>query len=206
MSSFPAEGHAKDIYTQRQPCASVVSAAHRSQHDSLGQEAADPPDPVPVPTLDFWVSRSKSAADSLTTAIRLGPSVYTSCIRRELGALEKQPSKTPSQANARQPQPPSRRRAESVTEPGALLARNSQSRAHAKPPQPVQPDSAVESIQLILLLILAVFLVPIIWVVLSSRSHGGAKPGWLVVVLLFSWLGFAVFLIVTQPSRNSPST
>jgi len=36
MSSFPAEGHAKDIYTQKQPCASVVSAAHRSQHDSLG--------------------------------------------------------------------------------------------------------------------------------------------------------------------------
>jgi hypothetical protein len=136
----------------------------------------------------------------------LGPSVYTSCIQRELGALEKQTSKTPPQAKARQSQPSSRPRAESVTEPGARLERNSQTRAYAKPPQPVQPDSAVESIGPILLLILAVFLIPIIWVVFSSRSHGGAKLGWIVVVLFFSWLGFAVFLIVTQPSRNSPST
>lgn len=46
------------------------------------------------------------------------------------------------------------------------------------------------------------YLTPILWVLLSSRSRGGAKFGWLIVVLLFSWLGFAVFLIATQASRK----
>ena len=48
------------------------------------------------------------------------------------------------------------------------------------------------------------YLTPILWVLLSSRSRGGAKFGWFILVLLFSWLGFAVFLIVTQFSRNRP--
>jgi hypothetical protein len=57
-----------------------------------------------------------------------------------------------------------------------------------------------------MLAILSVFLTPILWVLLSSRSRGGAKFGWLMIVLFFSWLGFAVFLIVTQTSRNRPIT
>jgi hypothetical protein len=49
-----------------------------------------------------------------------------------------------------------------------------------------------------LLIVAFVYLTPILWVLLSSRSHGGAKLGWFLVVLFFSWLGLAVFLIVTQ--------
>lgn len=47
-----------------------------------------------------------------------------------------------------------------------------------------------------------VFGIPILWVLLSSRSHGGAKFGWLIVTLFFSWIGFAVFLITTQATKN----
>jgi len=54
----------------------------------------------------------------------------------------------------------------------------------------------------VLVFTLAVLLAPIIWVLASSRSHGGAKFGWFIVVVLFSWLGLAAFLIVTQAPRN----
>jgi hypothetical protein len=47
-----------------------------------------------------------------------------------------------------------------------------------------------------------IYLAPVIWVLLSSRSRGGAKFGWFMVILFFSWLGLAVFLIVTQAQRN----
>jgi hypothetical protein len=57
------------------------------------------------------------------------------------------------------------------------------------------------------LIIVAVFyLGPIIWVLFSGRSRGAAKFGWFIVVLLFSWLGLAVFLIVTQALRPRPNT
>jgi len=39
-------------------------------------------------------------------------------------------------------------------------------------------------------------------VLFSSRSEGGAKFGWSIIALSFSWLGFAVFLIVTQMPRD----
>jgi uncharacterized membrane protein len=57
-----------------------------------------------------------------------------------------------------------------------------------------------------LLIVAFVYLTPILWVLLSRRSHGGAKLGWFLVVLFFSSLGLAVFLIVTQASRNQPNT
>jgi hypothetical protein len=49
--------------------------------------------------------------------------------------------------------------------------------------------------------VLFLYLAPLIWVLSSSRSRGGAKLGWFIVVLVFSWLGFAAFLIVTQPPK-----
>jgi hypothetical protein len=61
-----------------------------------------------------------------------------------------------------------------------------------------------EAIPFVILFV--VFLVPIIWVLLSSRSHGGAKLGWSIVAQFFSWVGLAVFLIVTQAPRNRPNT
>ena len=54
---------------------------------------------------------------------------------------------------------------------------------------------------LLILLIILIYLIPIIWVLTSGRSHGGAKFGWFLVILFFSWLGFAVFLIFTQAPK-----
>lgn len=48
------------------------------------------------------------------------------------------------------------------------------------------------------------YILPLLFVLFSSRSHGGATFGWFIVTLLFSWLGFAIFLIVTQkPQRGA---
>jgi hypothetical protein len=52
------------------------------------------------------------------------------------------------------------------------------------------------------LLIILVMFVPIIWVLASGRSHSGAKFGWFLITLFFSWLGLAAFLIFTQGSKD----
>lgn len=53
------------------------------------------------------------------------------------------------------------------------------------------------------LLIIIMLLVPIIHVLVSNRSHGGAKFGWFLAVFIFSWLGYIVFLIVTQSTKDA---
>jgi len=53
-----------------------------------------------------------------------------------------------------------------------------------------------------LLILFIIYLVPIIWVLVSGRSHGGAKFGWFLVTVFFSWLGLAAFLIITQASKD----
>jgi hypothetical protein len=55
-------------------------------------------------------------------------------------------------------------------------------------------------------LIFVFYIAPIIWVLSSRRSHGGAKLGWFIVALMFSWLGLAAFLIVTQAPRRDAET
>jgi Na+/melibiose symporter-like transporter len=54
-------------------------------------------------------------------------------------------------------------------------------------------------------LFLVIYVVPVLWVLLSGRSHGGAKFGWILVTIFFSWLGLAVFLIITQAPREEAS-
>jgi hypothetical protein len=53
--------------------------------------------------------------------------------------------------------------------------------------------------------ILFIYLMPIIWVLVSGRSHGGAKFGWFLVTVFFSWLGLAAFLIFTQTAKDRRS-
>ncbi|WP_371930789.1 PLDc N-terminal domain-containing protein [Alishewanella sp. SMS8] len=43
---------------------------------------------------------------------------------------------------------------------------------------------------------------PLIHVILSSRSHGGAKFGWSLAVVFFPILGYIIYLIVTQPAKK----
>lgn len=53
------------------------------------------------------------------------------------------------------------------------------------------------------LLILILILLPMIHVLVSSRSRGGAKFSWFLAVFIFSWLGYIVFLIATQSAKDS---
>ena len=55
---------------------------------------------------------------------------------------------------------------------------------------------------LVLLIIVLIYFLPIIWVLASGRSHGGAKFGWFLITLFFSWVGLAAFLIFTQASKD----
>ncbi|WP_036234038.1 PLDc N-terminal domain-containing protein [Marinobacterium litorale] len=55
-----------------------------------------------------------------------------------------------------------------------------------------------------LIILIAVF-APAIHVLVSERSHGGAKFGWFLAILFFSWVGYIVFLIVTQSTKDSLS-
>ena len=55
-----------------------------------------------------------------------------------------------------------------------------------------------------LILVLA-YLWPLLHVLVSPRSTGGAKFGWIVLMFLFSWLAYPFFLITTQknlPKKN----
>tara|TARA_Y100001933_G_C18884305_1_gene515454 strand:+ start:376 stop:603 length:228 start_codon:yes stop_codon:yes gene_type:complete len=47
-----------------------------------------------------------------------------------------------------------------------------------------------------------IFLWPLVHVLKSDRSHGGAKFGWFLATLFFSWLAYIVFLIVTQSTAD----
>jgi hypothetical protein len=49
-----------------------------------------------------------------------------------------------------------------------------------------------------LLIVAFVYLTPILWVLLSSRSHGGVKLGWFLVVLFFPRLGWLYFLLLPR--------
>ncbi len=53
------------------------------------------------------------------------------------------------------------------------------------------------------LLIIMVMVLPLMHVILSSRSYGGAKLGWSLAVVFFPLLGYIIYLIVTQPAKKA---
>lgn len=56
---------------------------------------------------------------------------------------------------------------------------------------------------LIIVAFVAGYLFPIIHVLVSKRSYGGAKFGWVIATVMFSLLAYCVFLIVTQPKKDT---
>lgn len=49
----------------------------------------------------------------------------------------------------------------------------------------------------VLILILLLIITPLFLTLLSKRSKGTSKIGWLILVLFTSWIGYCAFLIVT---------
>lgn len=58
----------------------------------------------------------------------------------------------------------------------------------------------MNDLQSVLLIIFA--FIPVSQVLISTRSHGGAKFGWFLAVLLLSWLAYIAFLIATQKEAD----
>lgn len=48
-----------------------------------------------------------------------------------------------------------------------------------------------------------IFFFPMVHVLISDRSHGGAKLGWFLATFFFSWVAWVVFLIFTQDAADS---
>jgi len=53
----------------------------------------------------------------------------------------------------------------------------------------------------LLLIIVLVTVVPPILVLTSNRVDGGAKFGWFVGAVVFSWIAYIVFMIVTSKEK-----
>jgi hypothetical protein len=128
-----------------------------------------------------------------------GPVAYGGCLRAQLQSIGVQPDDTThiQSAHAKRID---RKATQSSANPSTGLSQVTR-RKHADPLHPWQDPIVLASLVLVF-----VYLIPVLWVLFSRRSHGGAKLGWFLVVLFFSWLGLAVFLIVTQPPRNRPDT
>lgn len=48
------------------------------------------------------------------------------------------------------------------------------------------------------ILLFILLLIPLLHVIASPRSQGGAKFGWVMLMFFFSWLAYPFFLIITQ--------
>jgi len=59
------------------------------------------------------------------------------------------------------------------------------------------------SIWQIIILIVALF--PILHVLISDRSSGGAKFGWFLATLFLSWIGYIAFLVLTPTKPQLPN-
>jgi hypothetical protein len=146
-----------------------------------------------------------------------GPVAYGDCLRAQLHSIGIEPRSAAGSPPTRRPRGGTRGDAARVrASPPISPASNSALPAASTDPSHATPrkfrgaHSVWQDPSFLALLTLSIvafiYLTPVIWVLLSGRSRGGAKLGWFLVVLFFSWLGLAVFLIVTQALRNRPST
>lgn len=55
------------------------------------------------------------------------------------------------------------------------------------------------------LLLVALYIWPMIHVIISPRSTGSARVGWFILMLLFSLPAYAVYLVVTQKNLAGPN-
>jgi hypothetical protein len=146
-----------------------------------------------------------------------GPVAYGECLRAQLHSIGIQPRSAAGSPPTRRPRGGTRGDATRVrASPPISPASNSTLPVASTDPSHATPrkyrgapsfwqDPSFWAL-LTLLIVAFLYLTPVVWVLLSGRSRGGAKLGWFLVVLFFSWLGLAVFLIVTQALRSRQNT
>ena len=146
-------------------------------------------------------SFDKDTRDSIDLACGVayanGPAAYAECLRAQLQSIGIQPDATHVQSA--RPKHTNRKAARTSLSPSTDRSQATP-REHRTAYSPWEDPGfwALVAVGVVLF----IYLTPVLWVLLSSRSRGGAKLGWFLVVLFFSWLGLAVFLIVTQAQRN----
>ena len=52
--------------------------------------------------------------------------------------------------------------------------------------------------QLLILLIVVFPVIPLLLTAFSKRANGAQKVGWVILIVFTSWIGYAIFLIVTS--------
>lgn len=57
------------------------------------------------------------------------------------------------------------------------------------------------SMSLFHLLTILVVWFPAVHVLISKRSHGSSKFAWFLITAFTSWIGYVIFLIVTQKNK-----
>lgn len=68
------------------------------------------------------------------------------------------------------------------------------------------PLFGVPALEVLLILLVAIiYLGPILHILISRRSHGGAKFGWFLAELFLPFIAYIVFLIATQNAADSIS-
>ncbi|AZN31331.1 hypothetical protein [Pseudoalteromonas sp. Xi13] len=53
-----------------------------------------------------------------------------------------------------------------------------------------------------LIIILSAYILPVVIVVNSKRTQGHEKNGWLLGVIIFSWLGLFMYFTIVPKSRH----
>ena len=182
------------------------SACLNSQIASLKSSPA-------IPSLGGYDRETRQSMELACISEKVnGPAAYSACLNRQIASLQDShgtiSSQRPNKAGESQPQRASK-------PPSQRSSQVNATRPQTAPAQPAKSETAVGAnmwdeaipfVGLLVALLVLVYFIPPIWVLFSSRSRGGAKFGWFIVAACFSWLGLAVFLIVTQASRNRPST
>ena len=161
-----------------------------------------------IPNLSGYDRETRQSMELACVSEKVnGPVAYGACLNTQIASLQDALGKIPSQSPSQESAPQSQRASK----------RSSQSSSQANPtrpqPAPTRPAKSAPAVGSTLwyeampfVILLVALLTPTVWVLFSSRSHGGAKFGWFIVALCFSWLGLAAFLILTQASRNRPNT
>jgi hypothetical protein len=153
--------------------------------------------PTTIPDLSGYDSETRQSIELACILKKSdGPVAYGRCLNRQIASLQSAPGIANLSGH------------DSQTQQAALpTSRSAKSNSHKLRTGGTAVHSVEELVPFIAaVIILFIYLGPVIWVLLSGRSRGGAKFGWFIVTLLFSWIGLAVFLIATQGTSNRPKT
>jgi len=164
-----------------------------------------------IPSLSGYDSETQQSMELACVSDKVkGPAPYGACLNKQIASLQQAFGKTSSQSPSKPSAPQSQRA--SNKQPSQSSSQANTTRPQLAQTRPPKSAPTVESalwydvIPLVILLALLIaLLTPTLWVLFSSRSHGGAKFGWFIIALCFSWLGLAAFLILTQAPRKRPN-